>query len=130
MTSLVYGFIRAAQDGWSDTVTIAAFVAAVVPLSVFLSIETRTRQPITPLHMFRDRKPRRQLRHHARAGQLPPAFAGLRRAGALARHLDSLGVRRLVRDRRPDRQRGGHPGQASAASRGQRRADGRCATPS
>jgi EmrB/QacA subfamily drug resistance transporter len=55
MGSLVYGFIRAAQEGWSDNVTIAAFVAAAVLLSVFVSIETRTRQPITPLHMFRNR---------------------------------------------------------------------------
>jgi EmrB/QacA subfamily drug resistance transporter len=55
MTSLVYGFIRAAQQGWSDAVTIAAFVAAVVLLAVFLAIEARTRQPITPLHMFRNR---------------------------------------------------------------------------
>jgi EmrB/QacA subfamily drug resistance transporter len=55
MAALVYGFIRAAQAGWSDTVTIASFVAAAVLLAVFLSIETRTRQPITPLHMFRDR---------------------------------------------------------------------------
>jgi len=55
MTSLVYGFIRAAQQGWSDAVTIAAFVAAVVLLAVFLAIEARTRQPITPLYMFRNR---------------------------------------------------------------------------
>jgi EmrB/QacA subfamily drug resistance transporter len=55
MVALVYGFIRAAQDGWSNLVTIGSFVAAVVLLSAFLSIETRTRQPITPLHMFRDR---------------------------------------------------------------------------
>jgi EmrB/QacA subfamily drug resistance transporter len=55
MASLVYGFIRAAQQGWSDSVTIVAFVAAVVLLSVFLLIESRTRQPITPLHMFRNR---------------------------------------------------------------------------
>jgi predicted MFS family arabinose efflux permease len=55
MTSLVYGFIRAAQQGWGDAVTIAAFVAAVVLLGVFLAIEARSRQPITPLHMFRDR---------------------------------------------------------------------------
>jgi EmrB/QacA subfamily drug resistance transporter len=55
MVALVYGFIRAAQSGWSDTVTIASFVAAVVLLSAFLAIETRTRQPITPLHMFRNR---------------------------------------------------------------------------
>jgi EmrB/QacA subfamily drug resistance transporter len=55
MVALVYGFIRAAQDGWSDSVTVAAFVVAAVLLSVFLSIETRTSQPITPLHMFRNR---------------------------------------------------------------------------
>jgi predicted MFS family arabinose efflux permease len=55
MAALVYGFIRAAQAGWGDPVTIGSFVAAAVLLAVFLSIETRTRQPITPLHMFRDR---------------------------------------------------------------------------
>jgi EmrB/QacA subfamily drug resistance transporter len=55
MVALVYGFIRAAQEGWSDVVTIGSFVASVVLLGVFLSIETRTRQPITPLHMFRNR---------------------------------------------------------------------------
>src|SRR6266571_1305856 len=55
MVALVYGFIRAAQEGWSDTLTIGAFAAAVVLLAAFVSIETRTRQPITPLHMFRNR---------------------------------------------------------------------------
>src|SRR5512132_176452 len=55
MTSLVYGFIRAAQEGWSDAGTIASFAAAVVLLLAFLLVETRTAQPITPLHMFRNR---------------------------------------------------------------------------
>ena len=55
MAALVYGFIRAAQDGWTDAGTIGSFAAAVVLLAAFLSIETRIRQPITPLHMFRDR---------------------------------------------------------------------------
>ena len=55
MTALVYGFISAAQDGWSDPTTVGSFTAAVVLLAAFLSIETRTRQPITPLHMFADR---------------------------------------------------------------------------
>src|SRR6266567_4105492 len=55
MVALVYGFIRAAQEGWSDTVTVGSFVAAVVLLAAFLSIETRTRNPITPMHMFRNR---------------------------------------------------------------------------
>jgi EmrB/QacA subfamily drug resistance transporter len=55
MTALVYGFISAAQQGWSDPVTIGSFAAAAVLLAVFFSIETRTRQPITPLHLLRDR---------------------------------------------------------------------------
>ncbi len=55
MAALVYGFIRAAQSGWTNGLTLASFLAAAVLLSMFLVIETRTRQPITPLHMFRDR---------------------------------------------------------------------------
>src|SRR5215211_5303080 len=55
MTALVYGFIRAAEEGWSDAGTIGSFAAAVVLLAAFLSIETRIRQPITPLHMLRER---------------------------------------------------------------------------
>ncbi|MDI3405387.1 MFS transporter [Streptomyces cavernicola] len=55
MVSLVYGFIRAASDGWRDGVTLAAFGAAVVLLAVFLTVERRSRQPITPLRMFEDR---------------------------------------------------------------------------
>jgi EmrB/QacA subfamily drug resistance transporter len=55
MAALVYGFIRAAQDGWSDRATVGSFTAAVVLLAAFGVIETRTRQPITPLHMFNNR---------------------------------------------------------------------------
>jgi EmrB/QacA subfamily drug resistance transporter len=55
MTALVYGFIRAAQEGWSDPGTIASFAAAALLLAAFLAVETRIRQPITPLHLFRER---------------------------------------------------------------------------
>lgn len=55
MTSLVYGFIRAAQEGWRDPLTIGAFVLAVALLAAYVTIERRTAQPITPLHMFADR---------------------------------------------------------------------------
>jgi EmrB/QacA subfamily drug resistance transporter len=55
MAALVYGFIRSAQEGWSDAWTIASFAAAAVLLASFYLIERRTRQPITPLHLFRDR---------------------------------------------------------------------------
>lgn len=55
MVLLVYGFIRAAQEGWRDALTLASFAAAVVVLVGFVLIERRSRQPITPLHMFADR---------------------------------------------------------------------------
>jgi EmrB/QacA subfamily drug resistance transporter len=56
MTSLVYAFIRAAGTaGWGDPVTIVCFVAAAALLVVFLVNETRSPQPITPLHMFKSR---------------------------------------------------------------------------
>ncbi|WP_199819830.1 MFS transporter [Streptomyces sp. NRRL S-118] len=55
MVLLVYGFIRAAQEGWGDPLTVASFGAAVVILALFVFVERRSRQPITPLHMFADR---------------------------------------------------------------------------
>ncbi|MFD9461800.1 MFS transporter [Streptomyces sp. NPDC060027] len=55
MVLLVYGFIRASEEGWSDSITLAAFGAALVFLISFIAVERRSRQPITPLWMFRDR---------------------------------------------------------------------------
>ncbi|MGW3245186.1 MFS transporter [Streptomyces sp. NPDC001070] len=55
MASLVYGFIRAADKGWRDTLTLSSFGAAVVLLAAFVAIERRAREPITPLKMFADR---------------------------------------------------------------------------
>ncbi len=55
MTSLVYGFIRAASDGWSEAGTLAAFAAGVILIGVFILVERRAKAPITPLHLFADR---------------------------------------------------------------------------
>ncbi|MER6676265.1 MFS transporter [Streptomyces sp. NPDC000983] len=55
MASLVYGFIRAADEGWRDSLTIGSFAAAVALLLAFAFIETRAKEPITPLRMFADR---------------------------------------------------------------------------
>lgn len=52
---LVYGFIRAAQEGWSDPLTIGSFAAAAALLATFVLVERGSPQPITPLHMFADR---------------------------------------------------------------------------
>jgi EmrB/QacA subfamily drug resistance transporter len=55
MTALVYGFIRAASDGWGNTLALAAFGLAAGLLAVFLINESRAAQPITPLRLFADR---------------------------------------------------------------------------
>ncbi|MGW2964191.1 MFS transporter [Streptomyces sp. NPDC001220] len=55
MVSLVYGFIRASEEGWHDALTLGSFGAAVVLLLAFALIETRAKEPITPLRMFADR---------------------------------------------------------------------------
>lgn len=55
MVLLVYGFIRASEDGWTDPLTLGSFAAAVVLLTVFITVERGSKQPITPLWMFRDR---------------------------------------------------------------------------
>ncbi|MBX9365636.1 MFS transporter [Streptomyces massasporeus] len=55
MASLVYGFIRAADEGWKDRLTIGSFAAAMLLLLAFGIIESRAKEPITPLRMFADR---------------------------------------------------------------------------
>ncbi|WP_274563098.1 MFS transporter [Streptomyces spiramyceticus] len=55
MASLVYGFIRAADDGWRDGLTLGAFGLALVLLVAFVFNERRAPDPITPLRMFADR---------------------------------------------------------------------------
>ena len=56
MTALVYGFVRAASDGWGDRFTVASFVAGATLLGAFVLTEMRAEQPITPLHLFADRQ--------------------------------------------------------------------------
>src|SRR4051794_25960492 len=56
MTALVYGFVRAASDGWGERVTVASFAAGVVLLGAFVLTELRAEQPITPLRLFASRE--------------------------------------------------------------------------
>ncbi|MEU9988270.1 MFS transporter [Streptomyces sp. NPDC048045] len=55
MASLVYGFIRASEEGWRDGLTLGSFGAAVVLLAAFVLTEMWAKEPITPLKMFTDR---------------------------------------------------------------------------
>ncbi|HMJ37594.1 MAG TPA: MFS transporter [Baekduia sp.] len=56
MTALVYGFVRAASDGWSERGTVASFGASAVLLGAFVLTELRAEQPITPLRLFASRR--------------------------------------------------------------------------
>ncbi|HEV2375693.1 MAG TPA: MFS transporter [Streptosporangiaceae bacterium] len=55
MSALVYAFIRAASNGWSDRLTVAASAAAAVLLTAFVITEARSAHPVTPLRLFADR---------------------------------------------------------------------------
>ena len=52
VAALVYAFIRAASNGWGDSVAIGAFAVAAVLLVAFVLNETRAAQPIMPLRLF------------------------------------------------------------------------------
>ncbi|MEX5632713.1 MFS transporter [Parafrankia sp. FMc2] len=53
--SLVYGFTRAAADGWSDGLAVAMLAVGIVLLLGFLAIEANVSQPIMPLRLFGER---------------------------------------------------------------------------
>ena len=55
LVSLVYGFTKAASDGWDSGVTIAYLVAAVALLVAFVVIEMRSEHPLLPLRVVLDR---------------------------------------------------------------------------
>jgi EmrB/QacA subfamily drug resistance transporter len=54
--ALVYGFVRAGEDGWGERGTVAAFASGVVLLTAFIAVERRAAQPIVPLRLFRHRE--------------------------------------------------------------------------
>lgn len=55
MTALVYGFVEAAEYGWSAPRTIAAFTVGALLLVAFVLTELRAPSPITPLRLVADR---------------------------------------------------------------------------
>jgi EmrB/QacA subfamily drug resistance transporter len=53
ITSVVYGFIRVADIGWTAAEVLVAFGAGVLLLVAFVLIERRVSHPIVPLRLFR-----------------------------------------------------------------------------
>jgi EmrB/QacA subfamily drug resistance transporter len=56
MTAVVYGFVRAAADGWGNDLTVASFAVGAALLVTFIVNEMRAEQPITPLRLFASRE--------------------------------------------------------------------------
>jgi EmrB/QacA subfamily drug resistance transporter len=52
---LVYGLDRGVDHGWTSPTTLACFVAALVLLTVFVRVESRTRSPLVPAVALRNR---------------------------------------------------------------------------
>ncbi|MEV5693665.1 DHA2 family efflux MFS transporter permease subunit [Micromonospora globbae] len=55
LVSLVYGFTRAAEDGWDAAGTLAFIAAGVALLAAFVVIELRSRHPLLPMRILLDR---------------------------------------------------------------------------
>jgi EmrB/QacA subfamily drug resistance transporter len=55
MAALVYGFVNAATNGWSNAATVASFALGALLLAAFAVTEARAESPITPLRLFADR---------------------------------------------------------------------------
>jgi EmrB/QacA subfamily drug resistance transporter len=55
LMALVYGLVNSASHGWSSTLTIVSFVAAVALLAAFVVIEQRSAEPLVRLSIFRVR---------------------------------------------------------------------------
>lgn len=55
MVGVVYGFINAANEGWSDGVTVGVFIAAVILLAAFFLWELKAKAPMLPLRVIKDR---------------------------------------------------------------------------
>jgi EmrB/QacA subfamily drug resistance transporter len=52
VSALVYGFIRAASNGWGDHVALGAFGLSAALIALFIVTESKASQAITPLRLF------------------------------------------------------------------------------
>ncbi|MCT9010924.1 MFS transporter [Streptomyces sp. NPDC054766] len=55
LVSLVYGFTRAASDGWGDSMTVGLFVASALLLAAFVLTESKVKAPLLPLRVITER---------------------------------------------------------------------------
>ena len=56
MSALVFGMVHAADEGWSNAMTLGAIATGLILLLAFVLVEARARQPILPLRLFNSRE--------------------------------------------------------------------------
>jgi len=52
---LVLGLLRGNEEGWGSTVIVSLLASAIVLMGLFLVIQTRVKEPMLPLHLFKKR---------------------------------------------------------------------------
>lgn len=55
LLALVYAITRGGQEGWADPLTVLCFALAGLLLAAFLAVQARSRHPMLPLRVLRDR---------------------------------------------------------------------------
>jgi len=55
ITLLVFGLVQGPEAGWSSAVILASLAAAAILLAIFVAVEYRSRDPLLPLHLLRNR---------------------------------------------------------------------------
>jgi EmrB/QacA subfamily drug resistance transporter len=50
---LVFGLLRGNEEGWGSTLIVGLLGGAAALLALFIAIETRVKQPMLPLHLFK-----------------------------------------------------------------------------
>jgi EmrB/QacA subfamily drug resistance transporter len=51
---LVFGLVRGNDEGWGSALIVSLFAAAAVLMAAFVAIESRVREPMLPLRLFRN----------------------------------------------------------------------------
>src|SRR3954470_21509472 len=55
LLAVVWGLVRANEQGWTSPEILGSFVAGAIPLAAFVAWEARSAEPMLPLRLFRSR---------------------------------------------------------------------------
>lgn len=56
LTSLVFGIIEGGEASWTSSIVVCSFLASALAGAAFVLVETRTTNPMLPLHFFKQRQ--------------------------------------------------------------------------